>query len=119
MAKSGARNEEMRRKAHGSSSQSDMFVTEIRGRSQEKELKGGREKSRSMSKSRYKNIECHYCNKTWHIQKYCFMWKKDNVDKKGKQKENDRGDDRVTTTGGDLVLLRDFESVNLVSDEST
>ena len=68
----------------------------------------------SKSKSRYKNIKCHYCNKTGHIQKYCFKWKKDNADKKGKQKENDR----VTTTSGDLVLLRDFESVNLVFDES-
>jgi len=112
-------NEEMRRKAYGSSSQSDMLVTKIRGRSQKKEPKGGREKTKSKSKSRYKNIECHYCNKTWHIQKYCFKWKKKNVNKKGKQKENDHGDDHVTTTtGGDLVLLRDFESVNLVSDES-
>ena len=120
MAKSTSLNEEMRRKTHGSSSQSDMLVTEIRGRSQKKEPKGGREKSRSKSKSRYKNIECHYCNKIGHIQKYCFKWKKENADKKGKQKENDLGDDRVTTTttGGDLVLLHDFESVNLVSNES-
>jgi len=33
MAKSGALNEEMRRKAHGSSSQSEMLVTKARGRS--------------------------------------------------------------------------------------
>jgi len=120
MAKSSALNEDMRRKAHGSSSQYHMLVIEIRGRSQKKEPKGGREKSRSKSKSRYKNIECHYCNKIKHIQKYCFKWKKDNANKKGKQKENDRGDDRVTTTttSGDLALLRVFESVNLVSDES-
>ncbi|RDX75688.1 hypothetical protein CR513_44403, partial [Mucuna pruriens] len=40
----------------------------------------------------------------------------ENKDKKGKSKEND--DDRVTTaTGDDLVILRDFESVNFVSDE--
>ena len=32
MAKSGALNEEMRRKAHGSSSQSEMLVTEARER---------------------------------------------------------------------------------------
>jgi len=50
LAKSGALNEEIRRKAYGSSSQSDMLVTEIRGRSQKKELKGGREKSMSKSK---------------------------------------------------------------------
>ncbi|RDX86502.1 hypothetical protein CR513_32158, partial [Mucuna pruriens] len=42
---------------------------------------------------------------------------KKNKGKKGKSKEKD--DDRVTTaTGGDLVILRDFESVNLVFDES-
>ncbi|RDY05381.1 hypothetical protein CR513_10796, partial [Mucuna pruriens] len=42
---------------------------------------------------------------------------KENKGKKGKSKEKD--DDRVTTTiGDDLVILRDFESVNLVFDES-
>jgi len=55
MANSSALNEEMRMKAHGSSSQFDMFVTKI---IQKKEPKGGREKSRSNSKLRYKNIEC-------------------------------------------------------------
>ena len=67
MAKGGALNEEMRRKAQGTSSQSEVLVTENRGRSQRKEPKGGREKSRSKSKSRYKNVECHYCHKTGHI----------------------------------------------------
>jgi len=34
-------------------------------------------------------------------------------------RENDHDDDHVTTaTDGDLVLLHDFESVNLVSNES-
>ncbi|RDX65900.1 hypothetical protein CR513_55397, partial [Mucuna pruriens] len=85
------------------------------GRSQKKE----REKSRSKSKSRYKNVECHYCHKTGHIQKHCFLWKKENKGKKGKSKEKDDDDDCVTTTTGDnLVILRDFESVNLVFDES-
>ncbi|RDX72209.1 hypothetical protein CR513_48336, partial [Mucuna pruriens] len=38
---------------------------------------------------------------------------------KGKSKEKDHDNDRVTTTtGNDLVILRDFESVNFVSDES-
>jgi len=41
MAKSDVFNEEMRRKTHGSSSQSDMLVIEIKGRSQKKEPKGG------------------------------------------------------------------------------
>ncbi|RDX91560.1 hypothetical protein CR513_26440, partial [Mucuna pruriens] len=61
-----------------------------------------REKSRSKSKSRYKNVECHYCHKIGHIQKHCFLWKKENKGKKG----------------DDFVILRYFESVNFVSNES-
>ncbi|RDX61441.1 hypothetical protein CR513_60332, partial [Mucuna pruriens] len=70
MVKGSVLNEEMRRKAQGSSSQSKVLVTENRGRSQKKE----REKSRSKSKSRYKNVECHYCHKTRHIQKHCYLY---------------------------------------------
>jgi len=69
IAKSGAVNEEMRRKAHGSSSQSEVLVKEARRRSQKKEHKSGREKSMSKSKSRYKNLECHFFHKIGHIHK--------------------------------------------------
>ncbi|CAJ2658024.1 unnamed protein product [Trifolium pratense] len=121
-AKGGILNEEMRRKAQGTSSQSEVLVTENRGRSQKKEPKGGRENSRSKSKGRYKNMECNYCHKSGHIQKYCYQWRKDNKGKKGKQKQRDHedhDDDRVTTAiNDDLVILRDYESINLVSDES-
>ncbi|RDX66570.1 hypothetical protein CR513_54648, partial [Mucuna pruriens] len=102
MVKGSILNEEMRRKAQGSSSQSEVLVTENRGRSQKKR----REKSRSKSKSRYKNVECHYYHISGHIQKHCFLWKKENKGKNGKSKEKD--DDRVTTATGD----------DLVSDES-
>ncbi|RDX97850.1 hypothetical protein CR513_19326, partial [Mucuna pruriens] len=91
MVKGSVLNEDMRRKTQGSSSQPKVLVIENRGRSQKKE----REKSISKSKSRYKN-------------KHCFLWKKENKGKKGKSKEKD----------DDLVILRDFESVNFVSDES-
>ncbi|RDX79957.1 hypothetical protein CR513_39555, partial [Mucuna pruriens] len=119
MVKGSVLNKEMRRKTQGSSSQSEVLVTENRGRSQKRE----REKSRSKSKFRYKNVECHYYYKTGHIQKHCFLWKKENKGKKGKSKEKDDDDDhdhdRVTTAiGDDLVILRDFELVNFVSDES-
>src|SRR6266487_4225588 len=121
-AKGGILNEEMRRKTQGTSSQSEVLVTENRGRSQKKEPKGGRENSRSKSKGRYKNMECNYCHKSGHIQKYCYQWRKDNKGKKGKQKQRDHedhDDDRVTTAiNDDLVILRDHESINLVSDES-
>lgn len=83
LVKGGVLNEEVRRKTQGSSSHSEMLVTENRGRSQKKGTKG-RGKSRSKSRSRYKNIECHYCHKTGHIQKYCFLWKNEN---KGKQEK--------------------------------
>jgi len=113
MAKTSALNEEMRRKAQGTSSQSEVLATENRGRSQEKKMKGDRDKSRSKSRSPYKNVECHYCHKTGHIPRNCFLWKKESKDKK------DHDDDRVTTaTNDDLVILHDLDSLNLVSNES-
>ncbi|CAJ2645756.1 unnamed protein product [Trifolium pratense] len=49
-------------------------------------------------------------------------WRKDNKGKKGKQKQRDHedhDDDCVTTAiNDDLVILRDHESINLVSGES-
>ncbi|WVZ07206.1 hypothetical protein V8G54_020552 [Vigna mungo] len=96
-----ALNEEMRRKTHGTSSHLEVLITENKGKSQKKEQNSGRDKSRSKSKSRYKN-------------------KKENKDKKGKQRErdNDDGDRVTTTTCGDLVGLRDYDTINLLSDES-
>ncbi|RDX76303.1 hypothetical protein CR513_43717, partial [Mucuna pruriens] len=92
-------NEEMRRKTQGSSSQSKVLVIENKGRSEKKE----REKSISKSKSRYKNVECHYCHKTGHIQKHCFLWKKD----KSKEKDDHHHHhDRATTATGDFGVLK-------------
>ena len=83
-------------------------------------MKGDRDKSRSKSRSRYKNVECHYCHRTGYIQRNCFLWKKENNDKKGKEKEKDHDDDSVTIdTSDDLVILHDPNSLNLVFDEST
>ncbi|RDY04299.1 hypothetical protein CR513_12019, partial [Mucuna pruriens] len=91
--------------AKGSSSRSEVLATENRGRSQKKE----REKSISKSKSRYKNVECHYYHKTRHIQKHCFLWKKQNKGKNGKSKEKDHDNDDedcvTTATNDDLVIL--------------
>ena len=119
MAKTSALNKETRRKAQGTSTHSEVLVTEKRGRSQ-KELKGGRDKRRSKSRSQYKNIECHYCHKIGHIQRNCFLWKKESKDKRVKQKEKDHDDrDCVTTaTNDDFIILHDPNSLNLVSDES-
>ena len=58
LVKSRVLNEEMRRKSHSSSSQSDVLVTEKRGRSKNKGLRGN---NRSKSKSdRFANVKCHY-----------------------------------------------------------
>jgi len=40
-------------------------------------MKSDRDESRSKSRSQYKNVECHYCHKIGHIQKNCFLWKKE------------------------------------------
>ncbi|RDY04374.1 hypothetical protein CR513_11918, partial [Mucuna pruriens] len=77
-------NEEMRRKAQGSSSQSEVVVIENRGEVRKREKKIAKE----------------------------------NKGKKGKSKENDDDDCVTIVIGDDLVILREFESVNLVSDES-
>ncbi|RDX93292.1 hypothetical protein CR513_24461, partial [Mucuna pruriens] len=96
MIKGSVLNKKMRRKAQDSSSQSEVLVTENKGRNQKKE----RKKSRSKSKSRYKNEN---------------KGKKD----KSKEKDDDDDDDHVTSAIGDnLVILRDFKLVNLISDES-
>ncbi len=112
--------EEKRRKTNITSSHSEVLVTENRGRGFRKEPKGGRDKSRSKSKSRYKSVECHYYHTQWHIQKNYFQWKRERRDNKGKQKEKDHGDDDHVNAVicDDLILLREHESINLVSDES-
>ena len=82
-------------------------------------MKSDRDKSKSNSRSRYKNVECHYCHRIGHVQRNCFLWKKESKDKKDKQIEKDHDDDHVTTaTSDDLVILHDPDSLNLVSDES-
>ena len=82
-------------------------------------MKGDRDKSISKSRSWYNNVECHYCHRIGHIQRNCFLWKKESKDKKGKQKEKDHDDDCVTTaTSDDLVILHDPDSLNLVSDKN-
>ncbi|RDX99128.1 hypothetical protein CR513_17864, partial [Mucuna pruriens] len=94
MVKGSILNEEMRRKAQGFSSQSKALVTENRG---------------EVKKRKEKRVEVYPSPDTR-------MWS-ENKGKKGKSKKKD--DDRITiATNDDLVILRDFESVNFVSNES-
>jgi len=66
LIKGGVLNEEVRRKTQGSSSHLEMLVTENRGRIQSKGSQS-KSKNRSKSRSKYKNLTCHYCNKTGYI----------------------------------------------------
>ena len=60
LVKSYVLNEGMRRKSQGSSSQSDVLVTEKRRRSKSR---GPKNKDRSKSKTnKFANVECHYCH---------------------------------------------------------
>ena len=83
LVKSCVLNEEMRRKSHGSSSQSDVLVIKKRGRSKSR---GPKNKDKSKSKNnKFTNVECHYGHLKGHIRKYCRQLKRDM--KQGKVKE--------------------------------
>ena len=120
LAKNGVLNEEVRRKTQGSSSQSEVLLTENRGRSKSKSEKG-RDKSRSKSRSRYKNLECHHCGKMGHIKKYCYKWKRENKGGGDKQEKKDQDNtNRVaTTTCDDLLVTYDENVINLACDETS
>ncbi|KAL4279432.1 hypothetical protein GQ457_03G020660 [Hibiscus cannabinus] len=88
-------------------------------RNREKDGKG-RDKSRSESKSRYKNLECHHCGKKGHIKKYCFNLKRHNKGVGDKHDQNDEEKfERAVVTREDLLVICDENLVNLASDESS
>ncbi|VFQ78825.1 unnamed protein product [Cuscuta campestris] len=118
--KAAVLNEEVRRRTHETStSKSDVLVTENRGRSKDRdhgEFKRG--KSMSKFRSKYKNVECHYCHKKGHLMKNCFKLKKKDKNKpEGKDGENDRH--VAATTSGDLIVVSDNDLINVASDESS
>jgi transposase InsO family protein len=119
LAKSSVLNEEMRRKSQGSSSQSEVLVTERRGRSKSRGPKN-RDKSRNKS-NRFANVECHHCGMKGHIRRYCRQLKRENKEK-GKETQNDDGknDDRVaTTTSGDFFTVYDDDVINFACHETS
>lgn len=123
-AKAGILNEEMRKKSQGvSSSSEEAYVTEHRGRSKSKGP-SGKEKGRSKSRGRYKNMKCNYCSKMGHIQKFCYKWKRENKGGNGKQerrhdhKDSD-SDDVAATLTDDMVVVLDESYVNLAISESS
>lgn len=119
LAKSSVLNEEVRRKSQGSSSRSEVLVTEKRGRSKSK---GPKNRDRSKCKSnRFANVECYHCGLKGHIKKHCRQLKRDNKRDKGKKNKNDDGDDddKAATVTGDFLVLYDDDVVNLTCHETS
>ncbi|KAA0051598.1 Retrovirus-related Pol polyprotein from transposon TNT 1-94 [Cucumis melo var. makuwa] len=121
LVKSSMLNEEMRRKSQSSYLQSDVLVTERRGRSRSKSSRGN---SRSKSKSKsdqFANVECHYCHEKGHIKKYCRKLKRDSKNHKGKEKKNDDDSDTNTITVATEIfyILSDGDVVNLAIQQSS
>lgn len=116
LAKSSVLNEEMRRKSQGSSSsQSEVLVTEFRGRSKSRGL-SKRGKSRSGSKSaRFANIECYYCHEKGHTKKFCPKLQK----KKGQPAEEKKDNDEINKVGDDYFIVCDGDAIYLASEETT
>ncbi|KAK9002786.1 hypothetical protein V6N11_060366 [Hibiscus sabdariffa] len=94
LAKSGVLNEEVRKRSQGSTSQSEVLVTENLGET-EKKMKD-------------------------HVKKYCFKLKREN---KGGGDKHDRNDveksERVVVTREDLLVICDENLDNLTCDETS
>ncbi|GKF23821.1 retrovirus-related pol polyprotein from transposon TNT 1-94, partial [Tanacetum coccineum] len=109
----------MRRKSQGSSSHSDVLVTERQGRSKSRGPSNRGNHRSSSSKGKFADVECYHCHKKGHTMKFCRQLKKENKKKnynnqKNKHKKDDDGDDSTEVnifhlthqfdTGMELVL---------------
>ena len=70
LSKSSILNEEMRRKSQGSSSHSNVLVTDSRGRSQSRGL-SNKGKHRSNSEGKFTEYVCTHCGRKGHTIRYC------------------------------------------------
>ncbi|KAJ9562494.1 hypothetical protein OSB04_007654 [Centaurea solstitialis] len=96
LAKGSILNEEMRRKSQGSSSQSDVLVTESRGRSHSRGP-SNRRKNRSKSKRKFGDFECYNCGRKGHTTRFCRQLKRENKKANyNNQKNNQKKDDGVS-----------------------
>ena len=119
LAKTSVLNEEMRRKSQGSSSQSEVLVTERRGRSKSRGPKN-RDKSKSRT-NRFSNVECYHCGLKGHIKKFCRQLKRENKEKFKEKNDDDSMDgDRVTTTASeDFLIVYDDDVINIACHETS
>ncbi|RVW14266.1 Retrovirus-related Pol polyprotein from transposon TNT 1-94 [Vitis vinifera] len=110
-------NEETRRKSSGSS-HSEALVIENRGRGRSKsKASHNRDKSRGRSSSiSKKDVECYYCHKKGHMKRECrkLKFKEQNKEKNSEKKQNDT----AVVTDGELMIIRDDVSVNLIGQET-
>ncbi|KAJ0865779.1 putative RNA-directed DNA polymerase [Helianthus annuus] len=125
MAKGSVLNEEMRRKSQGSSSHSDVLVTESRGRGQSRGP-SNKEKHRSKSRGKFADYECHHCGRKGHTIKFCRQLKKekkkaDYNNKKNNHKKDDGGNDtaEVNTATEEFFICCDDDVVNITRDDSS
>ncbi|GKA06448.1 putative RNA-directed DNA polymerase [Tanacetum coccineum] len=126
LAKGSILNEEMRRKSQGSSSHSDVLVTERQGRSKSRGPSNRGNHRSSSSKGKFADVECYHCHKKGHTMKFCRQLKKENKKKnynnqKNKHKKDDDGDDstEVNTTTDEFFVCSDYDMVNLAHDDSS
>ena len=109
-------NEETRTKS-SSSSHSEALVMENRGRGKSKSRAShNRDKSRGHSSSiSKKDVEGYYCHKKGHMKPECrkLKFKEQNKEKNSKKKLNDT----VVVTEGELMIIHDDVSVNLIGQE--
>ncbi|CAH1444283.1 unnamed protein product [Lactuca virosa] len=125
LAKGGVLNEEMRRKSQGSSSHSDVLVTESRGRSPSRGP-NNKGKYRSKSKGKFVDYECNHCGRKGHTIQFCRQLKRENKktnynNQKNNHKKDDGGNDtaEVNTATEEFFICCDYDMVNLAHDDSS
>ncbi|CAH9109494.1 unnamed protein product [Cuscuta epithymum] len=124
LAKGSVLNEEMRRKSQGSSSHSNVLVTESRGRSQSRGP-GNKGKHRSKSKGKFADFECYHCGRKGHTIRFCRQLKKEkkrsdyNNQKNHKKDEGGNGNAEVNTTTDEFLICSDLDMVNIAHDDSS
>ena len=105
-------NEESRKIADkdGSSSRSEILVTESRGRSKSRGPSKGGERSRSKSKGKrkYADFVCNHCHEKGHIKWQCEQWKKD---KKKKKRQVQRQPDSDSDSEGRITAVEEIMSL--------
>nr|GEW47223.1 retrotransposon protein, putative, Ty1-copia subclass [Tanacetum cinerariifolium] len=119
-------NDEMRRKSQGSSSQSDVLVTERQGRSQSRGPSNRGNHRSSSSKGKFADVEGYHYHKKGHTMKFYKQLKKENKKKnynnqKNKHKKDNDGDDNteVNTTTDEFFVCYDYDMVSLANDDSS